>query len=169
MWMNTEGGTQAGMPFMQGAGAQVDIIFTKGPGKYDQMTVVRDGVSQTIDCPKQRIVPHDMVHFAVESTLRTRGFLGRIRDGEPADFSMRPEAESDGVERLVEVMQGDAWSGGDSSPEDMLDLYRVTCAARNCPTLPVKAAEIISIRDKLRELDAQWQALAIGDSMSLRL
>jgi hypothetical protein len=154
---------------MQSAGTQVDIIFTKGPGKYDQMTIMRGGEAQTIDCPKQRIIPHDMVHYAVEFTLQARGFLARVRDGEPADFSMGSQAESDGVERLVEVMQGDAWSGGVTSPEDMLDLYRVTCTARNCPMLPVKAGEILSIRDKLRELDAQWQALAVGESMSLPL
>jgi len=147
----------------------LDITFTKGPGKYDQMTLVRGGVLQTIDCPKQRIIPHDMVHYAVEFTLQKRGFLGRVRDGERADFAMGSEAESDGVERLVEVMQGDAWSGGTTSPEDMLDLYRVTCSARDCPTLPVSVDEILSIRDKLMELDVQWQALAVGESMSLRL
>jgi len=148
---------------------QLDITFTKGPGKYDQMTLVRGGVLQTIDCPKQRIIPHDMVHYAVEFTLQKRGFLGRVRDGERADFAMGSEAESDGVERLVEVMQGDAWSGGTTSPEDMLDLYRVTCSARDCPMLPVSVDEILSIRDKLMELDVQWQALAVGESMSLRL
>ena len=82
---------------------------------------------------------------------------------------MAPDAESDGMERLVEVFQGDAWSGGDSSPEDMLDLYRVTCTARNCPALPVTAEDIELVRARIRELDAQWQALAVGESMSLRL
>jgi hypothetical protein len=154
---------------MQSAGSQVDIIFRKGPGKFDQMTIMRGGEAQTIDCPRQRIIPHDMVHYAVEFTLQARGFLTRVRDGEPADFSMGSQAESDGVERLVEVMQGDAWSGSSTSPEDMLDLYRVTCDARDCPMLPVKVGEILSIRDTLRELDAQWQALAVGESMSLPL
>ena len=133
------------------------------------MHVVRGDIAETIDCPKQRIIPHDMVHYAVELTLKKRGFLGRVRDGEPAGFRMAAEAESDGVERLVEVFQGDAWSGGDSSPEDMLDLYRVTCAARECPALPVAIDDLVSVRDKIRELDAQWQALDIGESMSLRL
>ena len=147
----------------------MEVTFTKGSGKYDQMRVVRSGIAETIDCPKQRIIPHDMVHYAVECTLQKRGFLGRVRDGEAADFQMTPEAESDGVERLVEVFQGDAWSGGDASPEDMLDLYRVTCTARACPALPVTADDIVSVRAKISDLDAQWQALAIGDSMSLRL
>lgn len=147
----------------------MEITFTKGSGKYDQMRVVRGGVVETIDCPKQRIIPHDMVHYAVEYALQKRGFLGRVRDGEAANFQMAPEPQSDGVERLVEVFQGDAWSGGNTSPEDMLELYRVTCVARACPTLPVKAEDIVLVRDKIRELDSQWQALAVGGSMTLRL
>ena len=147
----------------------MEVTFTKGSGKYDQMRVIRGGVVETVDCPKQRIIPHDMVHYAVECSLQKRGFLSRVGEGEPATFQMAPEAESDGVERLVEVFQGDAWSGGNTSPEDMLDLYRVTCAARECPALPVTADDLVMIRAKITELDAQWQALAIGESMSLRL
>jgi hypothetical protein len=51
----------------------------------------------------------------------------------------------------------------------MLDLYQVTCVARECPALAVTADDIVSIRDRIGELDLQWQALAIGESMSLRL
>jgi len=147
----------------------VEITFTKGRGKFDVMRVVRGDAVETIDCPKQRIIPHDMVHYAVEHTLQKRGFLSRVGGGEQASFQMAPEAESDGVERLVEVLQGDAWSGGDAPPDEVLDLYRLTCAARECPPLPVTADDIVSIRDTIAELDAEWQALAIGESMRLRL
>jgi len=146
----------------------MEISFIKGSGKYDQMRVERDRAVETIDCPKQRIIPHDMVHYAVETTLHKRGFLGRVRDGEPANLRMAAEPHSDGVERLVEVFQGDAWSGGNSSPQEMLDLYRVTCLARECPALPVSAEEIDLVREKISELDSQWQALAVGESMTLR-
>jgi hypothetical protein len=147
----------------------VELTFTKGAGKYDQMRVVRRGVAETIDCPKQRIIPHDMVHFAVEHTLKKRGFLGRVRDGELANFQMEPEPQSDGVERLVEVFQGDAWSGGNASPDEMLELYQVTCVARECLPLPLKAEDIVLVRENIRELDAKWQSLAVGESISLRL
>jgi hypothetical protein len=150
-------------------GTHVEITFTKGNGKYDRMRVVRNGAVENIDCPKQRIIPHDMVHYAVEYTLQKRGFLGRVRDGEPANFRMQPEPLSDGVERLVEVFQGDAWSGGTSTPQDMLDLYRVTCMARECPALPITTEDIDAVRDKIRELDSQWQSLGVGESMSLSL
>jgi hypothetical protein len=145
----------------------LQIKFTKGSGKYDEMRIARDGVSETVACPKQGIIPHDMVHFIVESTLDRRGFLSRVRSGESADFRMAAEPESDGVERLVEVIQGDAWSGSNAAAEDILDLYRITCAARQCPPLPIDDADIAAIRHDMRELDTRWQALAIGQSIEV--
>lgn len=145
------------------------ISFIKGNGKYDRMVIVRGDATETIDCPKQRIIPHDMVHYAVESTLHKRGFLGRVRDGEAADFRMAAESESDGVERLVEVFQGDAWSGGTSPAEDMIELYQVTCRSRACAPLPVLPDDIVAVRCRIAELDAVWQALAVGQAVTLEL
>jgi len=146
----------------------MQLIFTKGSGKYDRMVVMRDGVSvHTVDCPKQGIVPHDMVHYAVEHTLHHRGFLGRVRDGEAADFRMQAEAESDGVERLVEVIQGDAWSGAGSPAQELLELYDVTCRARECPRLPVNAGAIEAVRACFRDLTARWNAVPVGGALTL--
>lgn len=148
----------------------MQLVFTKGSGKHDRMEVTRgNGAVKRIDCPKQRIIPHDMVHYAVESTLEKHGFLTRIRDGARADFRMSPEAESDGVERLVEVIQGDAWSGSTSAASDMLELYRVTCAARECPMLDVGADDVEAIRSRVAELTAQWEALPAGQSLNLTM
>jgi hypothetical protein len=91
------------------------LVFTKGTGKFDLMEVIRIGFpSEVVECPKQRIIPHDMMHYAVEHTLNACGFLTRVSDGEAATFQMQGEAESDAVERLVEVFQGDEWSGGNT-------------------------------------------------------
>ena len=82
----------------------MQLIFIKGAGKTDQLEVRRNGVvTERIDCPKQGIVPHDMVHYAVEHVLHRRGFIGRVLEGEAASFQMAADGESDGVERLVEV------------------------------------------------------------------
>jgi hypothetical protein len=143
------------------------ISFLKRSGKYDQMLIHRGDSIETVDCPKQRIIPHDMMHYAVEGTLHKRGFLGRVRDGEGAGFEMGAEPESDGVERLVEVFQGDAWSGGTSSPAEMLSLYQVTCAARKCRPLQVATADILAVRLRIAELEQQWQALRVGQRLSL--
>jgi len=146
----------------------MQLVFTKGSGKHDRMDVVRDGVvSESIECPKQGIIPHDMVHYAVESTLHKRGFVGRVLDGEAATFQMQAEAESDGVERLVEVFQADGWSGWNTAPADMLDLYQVTCKARACEPLEVGEGDIGAVRRRILELTAQWQAVPVGKSLAV--
>lgn len=148
----------------------MQLRFTKGAGKTDAMEAIRaDGSIDRIDCPKQGIIPHDMVHFAVEDVLGVRGFIGRVAAGEAASFRMEAEAQSDGVERLVEVMQGDGWSGGATPPAEMIDLYRVTCDARGCPMLPVDAAEIVAIRERITDLTQTWAAVPVGGVMELGL
>lgn len=148
----------------------MDLIFTKGSGKFDRLEVVRaDRPAEVIECPKQGIIPHDMVHHAVESTLDARGFLRRVQDGEAASFQMQAEDQSDAVERLVEVFQGDQWSGGATAPADMIDLYRVTCDARACPMLPIDEDAILAVRSRIAALTEEWLALPVGQSLRLAL
>ncbi|HSM99837.1 MAG TPA: hypothetical protein VLS52_02375 [Rudaea sp.] len=148
----------------------MQLIFTKGSGKHDRMDVVRDGAAaESIDCPKQGIIPHDMVHYAVESTLHKRGFITRALDGEVASFQMQAEPESDGVERLVEVFQADGWSGWNSDPAEMLDLYRVTCMARQCEPLTVRHDDIEAVRARILDLTVQWQSVPVGKSLALQM
>lgn len=144
------------------------LVFTKGAGKTDLMEVVRVGQpSEFVDCPKQGIIPHDMVHYAVEHTLNARGFLTRVKDGESAAFQMQGEAQSDAVERLVEVFQGDAWSGGNSAAFDLIEMYRVTCNARSCPMLDVDVAAISEVHDVITELTKKWKAVPVGGLLEL--
>lgn len=158
----------------------MQLVFTKGAGKSDLLNIHRDdGRIETIVCPKQRIIPHDMMHYAVEHTLQQKGllggylggnlggFLGRIKEGEGASFTMQSDAQSDSVERLVEVFQGDEWSGGQSSAADLLDMYRVTCSARHCPELRLDESAIASIRASIADLTQRWAAVAIDGSLRL--
>ena len=108
-----------------------------------------------------------MAHYAVEHTLHKRGFVGRFLDGEAASFQMQGDAESDGVERLVEVFQADGWSGWRSAPTDMLDLYRVTRRARQCAPLALGADDVDAVRQRILALTEQWQSLAVGKSLAL--
>ena len=146
------------------------IVFTRGSGKFDVMEVHRPGgLKERVDCPKQRIIPHDMVHYAVESTLQKCGFLGRVKNGETAGFQMEPEAESDSVERLVEVFQGDEWSGGQSTASDLLEMYAVTCSARGCPALDVDEESVTAIRRTISDLTHRWESTPVGGSLELSL
>jgi hypothetical protein len=146
------------------------LLFTKCAGKTDRLEILRSGTqSEFIDCPKQRILPHDMMHYAVESTLRVRGFLGRVKDGESASQQMQGEDFSDAIERLVEVFQGDAWSGGQAPACDLLDLYAVTCDARRCPTLAIDEQMIEDVRRRIAELTARWNGVPVGGTLELQL
>jgi hypothetical protein len=145
----------------------MDLLFTKGSGKIDRLEIRRaDGSVAQIECPKQRIIPHDMVHYAVESVLAAHGFLSRVRDGEGAAFTMASAAESDGVERLVEAMQGEGWSGAADSAA-VIDLYRITCEARDCPMLDVDETTIDAIRELIADLTRQWDAVPVGGVLTL--
>lgn len=147
---------------------RMKLIFTKGPEKFDLMKVVRAGKPpETVECPKQRIIPHDMVHYAVEYTLGARGFLTRVKGGEAAAFQMQGEAQSDAVERLVEVFQGDEWSGGNAPPSDMIEMYRVTCEARSCPMLNVDEVAILAVRAMIADLTERWAAVPVGGLLEL--
>ena len=147
----------------------MQLIFTKGPGKHDTLEVIRNGMLvERIACPKQGIIPHDMVHCAVENTLHKRGFIRRVLDGEAASFGMEAESESDGVERLVEVFQADGWSGWSSASTDMLDLYQVTCRARQCEPLALQADDIEAVRGEILLLSARWRLVAVGKSLVLQ-
>lgn len=144
------------------------LVFTKGAGKFDRLEVFRGQEKpEIINCPKQQIIPHDMIHFAVESVLDGRGFLSRVKEGEHASFQMRSDPQSDAIERLVEVFQGDAWSGGNAPAPEVLALYEVTCSARDCPVLPVDEAAVLAVRSAIERLTAQWQAVAVGGILAL--
>jgi hypothetical protein len=146
----------------------MNLVFTKGAQRTDRLEVRRPGrAPELIECPKQGIIPHDMVHYAVEHTLHRRGFLSRVADGEAAVFQMSSEAESDGVERLVEVIQGDAWSGGAGAAGDLLAMYELTCVAKQCPALPVSEVDIDAIRGHIAELSTRWAQVGVGQSLEL--
>ena len=80
---------------------------------------------------------------------------------------MQAEAQSDAVERLVEVFQGDAWSGGNSPASELIDMYRVTCNARSCPLLDVDEAAIAQVRDVIADLTEKWKAVPVGGVLEL--
>ena len=49
----------------------------------------------------------------------------------------------------------------------MIDLYRVTCAARECPMLAIDAATVLAIRGWIGELTRRWNAVAVGERLTL--
>ncbi len=144
------------------------LVFEKRDGKYDAMFVARGGKIEEVPCPKQRPIPHDMFHFAVERVLGMRGFAHRFASGEGVGFRMAPEATSDALERLVETMQADSWSGR-PPPAEVIELFEVTCAARGDAPFALSEEDIEAIRAEIDQLAEQWDALPPRGRLSLNI
>lgn len=146
----------------------LEFVFEKlRDGKYDRLRVMREGKVEEVACPKIGGIPHDMVHFAVEKVMGKRGYLRRVANGETLAFRMTPDIESDQMERLVEVMQADAISGH-PAPAEMIDMYNVTCAARDVAPYRVTEDDIAVLRAEMERLGDLWRRTAPGTSLALR-
>jgi hypothetical protein len=146
----------------------MEFVFEKlKSGKYDRLRVIRGGSAQEVACPKIGGIPHDMVHFAVETVMAQRGFLRRVADGEALGFRMAGDIASDQMERLVEVMQADKLSGTPPAA-DMIDMYRVTCEARGVVAYPITENDIALLRAEIARLDELWARTEPGKSLTLR-
>jgi len=145
------------------------LTFTKRDGKYDDLVIERPGREpEKIACPKQGIIPHDMVHYGVESVLSHRGFLTLVAEGEAAVFETAGGESEDAVERLVEAFQAEMW-GGRVPAEELLDAYRLGCEARGHASVPVSAEDVEEVRLRLDSLTEQWSALPVGESLVLEI
>jgi len=143
----------------------MQLVFTKRAGKMDELVAIRpDGSRERIDCPKQGMIPHEMVHYAVESVLASRGFLSKLGDEGPR--AMSREAAAEAIERLVETMQAAVWSGG-AGAEEIVALYELGCEARGHAALPIGAEQLDAIRAEMNALAARWNALSVGESLTL--
>jgi hypothetical protein len=145
------------------------LTFTKRGGKYDDLVIERaDRAADIIQCPKQGIIPHDMVHYAVEGVLSHRGFLGLVADGEAAAYTTTGGDSEEAIERLVECFQAEMW-GGRVSAEDLLATYEHACESRGHAAVPVSAEDITAIRGRLDELSEQWAEVEVNQSLTVEL
>lgn len=147
----------------------MEMIFTKRGGKHDDLTIVRDGgAAETIQCPKQGIIPHDMVHYAVESVLTHQGFLSLVKQGEALSFATGGEHSHEAIERLVETFQAEMWSGRVPAAE-VIAMYEHACEARGHAAAPVSAADVEAVRARLDDLTRQWAQVPVNATLALRL
>ena len=143
------------------------LTFTKRDGKYDDLLIEREGrEAETISNPKQGIIPHDMVHYGVESVLSYRGFLSLVAEGQGAGFATAGGESEEAIERLVEAFQAEMW-GGRVPADELLDAYRLGCEARGHGAVPVSAGDVEAVRSRLDELTAQWNSVPVGGSITL--
>lgn len=147
----------------------MNLTFVKRSGKFDDLTIARaDGTRETIQCPKQGIIPHDTVHYAVESVLAARGFLSLVSEGQSASFGTSGHDDEEAIERLVETCQAEMWGGRVPAP-DFIAAYENACAARGNAISPVSLSDVAAVRARLDALTQQWADVAINDGLTLSL
>ena len=147
------------------------LIFTNGSGKFDRLQIVAaDGARPPIDCPKQGIIPHDMVHWAVEAEVAATGVLGLVAAGGDGGFRLGlDDRAAQSVERLVEMFQGEGWSQTVLPDDEFIALYATTCDERGDTPLPINGALLTAIRTRIADVTAQWAAVPVGGQLTLEL
>jgi len=115
----------------------IELEFTKGKGKTDWIRVQSKDFLQHLNNPKQGIIPHDMVHYAVEKVYGTHGFIRLLVAGKVANFTPLAFSETEAwhQEGLVEVFQAELLSGP-TSEEHFLELANSISEQRNYQTSP---------------------------------
>lgn len=156
-------------------------LIAEKRGKTDKLDHLRylrsDGSSTETAMPRQGILPHDLVHYVVETGLGAKnGFTGLVARGAAASFAMETthdpsgkavEAEAIQVEAIVEALQTQLWSG-QFREADFLEGVRTACSMRETPAYPFTAAQAgaILFRSPLK-LDMQWKSVPFHGSLTL--
>jgi hypothetical protein len=162
----------------------VKITITKG-ASADKIEILRlDSSAQSTSFPHKGPVPHDAVHFFVESELGMKNaFWGMIARGHhpeeigaivkaaghaSATRGRRPDAvaiPAVQAERMVEVFEADLWAGG-CDPQTFRDMVEAGCQQSRVPTFELDDETIARLRDRLTQFRDRWAALPISGSCS---
>lgn len=146
--------------------------------KYDQLRCVRrDGSVSSTMMPRQGVLPHDLIHYVVETVLDYRhGFLGMVGAGAEISFAMEQSHavvpagladQASHAESLVESLQAQLWSG--SFDQAMFDAgLESACAMRGCavPVLPQSGGGA-ALYEAVLALSQRWQALPFYATLEL--
>ena len=161
----------------KGVRVSTPIVVTIAKGaREDRVTVTRAaGVVMSFQFPKKGPLPHDAVHYVVESVMGLQqAFWGRIAAGQSPDAIQQlahagghPSAKRAGAptpdivemlqaERLVECLEADAWSGGAGDLPTFSEVYAAACAQSSVAPLPLEEEDLSRLRAVMQELARQW-------------
>jgi len=162
------------------------ITITKGD-KEDRLDMERaDGSQVSTRFPHKGPIPHDFVHYAVESELGfVSGFWGMVEAGHhPDDIQEMAKAAghasakraevptSDFVaaiqaERIVEAFEADLWSGASGDPSGVVYMADSGCEQSLVPPLSIDDSAVARIRGRIADFGARWSALSPGENIVL--
>jgi hypothetical protein len=149
-------------------------------GKSDRLDRLRfirgDGSETHCPMPRQGTLPHDLVHYIVESALPLKhGFLSLVAAGSDAGFVMQAvhdpanlavEAQAVQAEAIVEALQTQLW-GGAFERDSFLEAVRLATIARNKPTFEFSDVDPQTLYEQALALLQQWSQVPFHQSMEL--
>jgi hypothetical protein len=140
------------------------ITITKGE-REDRIEALRsDGSHVATSFPKKGPLPHDLVHFVVESELaKAAGHASAKRAG-VADASIIAIVQA---ERAVECFEADLWGGSHGDPQTFREVIAAGCAQSLVPAIGLSDESLQRIRARLVELRGQWGKMGRGESLVL--
>ena len=150
------------------------ILLTKISDQRHTLELVRaDGSRETVDLVTREALFHDLLHFAVESSLPTQGgFWGTLASGKTMpDLNDRTgesvKANADTLYR-VEGIVG-VTSSVVELPVEQAFAKLLWFSESQGQALPEWCTEsfVASVCEKMRRLQGQWKATPYGESMEL--
>jgi len=147
-------------------------------GRNDRLRCVRaDGTSCEVAMPRQRILPHDLIHAVVESRLAfDNGFIGLVAKGADIDFATQEfhrfidpqrHAQVAQSESLVESLQTQLWAG---TFDDAAFRYglETTCAMRGVAMPDLSGIDAkAELFDVVARLGDEWSRVPANGSWEL--
>src|SRR5690348_5973925 len=155
------------------------MIIRLSKGKRDKpptLTCVRDDGSSTWQRSTDYFAYHDLVHYAVETTLGYKNaFLGLVTQGRDLEsFGTRNgikdtyTQEEGWAEEIASAIQFPAYSGSPAmSDAECLDVLAHSCAGRGTPMPPITADQLGQIRALARDLHRRWAQVPEGETLEL--
>lgn len=146
--------------------------------KYDRLEFLRrDGTRAEIDMPRQGVLPHDLVHYLVETGFGfTSAFLSLVARGADARYVMElvhdpANAELDReaivAEAIVEALQTQLWSGTFDF-ESFEYGVRTACDARNvAPPTQLDPIAARRVYEAAVNLNAEWSKVPPHGTLEL--
>lgn len=146
--------------------------------QYDVLRFVRNNGSCTDTLmPRQGILPHDLVHYVVESALPLKhGFLSLLARGAEAELVMLAvhdpanhavEQEAVQTEAIVEGLQAQLWTGR-FDLEGFLSGAALACAARDKAPFDFGRLDVEHcLYERALALHRQWSAAPYFSTLAL--
>jgi hypothetical protein len=162
------------------------ITIIKGE-RADRIDIARaDGSGASAHFPHKGPIPHDAVHFFVETALGfSDGFWGKVASGRNPDeiagiakaaghaSASRAAVPDPAIvemiqaERAVECFEADLWSGSEGDVQTLREVIAAGCAQSLVPAPALSEALIAQVRRQLRDLREQWATKPPGDRITL--